>query len=393
MKPSPESNRRFFAFVGKAVIGALVAFAVLEFVFWAAWSLGHWLHPDPLRPQVSPAYAGATWVDEFHREQVAEESRFAYFPFRVTGVLPWHGKYINNDEHSTGVWRRTMNPDNGQCQKQPVTKVWVFGGSTVYGSGVPDWATVPSYLSHSLNGDGRACVDVTNFGAPAYVSTQDLILLTEQLKRGARPDIVIFYDGVNDTETGMRAADPWNTFNGLGVIRPRAEGSIQGRLDFVRRFYTMQVFDAGRRLFSRQRGSLSDEHLRAKAITVVDNYEANLNIASALAHAYNFKLYAFWQPMLLYGHKPLVSFEQRIAQLDATGGVRVDGRAFVTAYQEAERRAPEAGFVSMAGVFDSVSEPVYVDEVHLGPRGNELVADAIAKYLGEHPAGMEFRRR
>ena len=62
-------------------------------------------------------------------------------------------------------------------------------------------------------------------------------------------------------------------------------------------------------------------------------------------------------------------------------------------YQEAERRAPEAGFVSMAGVFDSVSEPVYVDEVHLGPRGNELVADAIAKYLGEHPAGMEFRRR
>jgi hypothetical protein len=62
----------------------------------------------------------------------------------------------------------------------------------------------------------------------------------------------------------------------------------------------------------------------------------------------------------------------------------------VAAYQEAERRAPTAAFVYLADVFDSVPEPIYSDEAHLGPHGNELAANAIAKYIEDHPAGTEF---
>jgi len=154
----------------------------------------------------------------------------------------------------------------------------------------------------------------------------------------------------------------------------------------------MRVVDAVRQLF-RQRGrSFSAEDLREKAVTVLDNYEANLNIVEALSDAYTFRFYAFWQPMLLYSHKPLVSFEKQITQFDATSGVRVAAQPFVAVYQEAERRAPTGGFVDMASVFDSVTEPVYIDEVHLGPRGNELVADAVAKYVQDHPAGMASRQ-
>jgi hypothetical protein len=83
--------------------------------------------------------------------------------------------------------------------------------------------------------------------------------------------------------------------------------------------------------------------LRAKAATVVDNYEANHNIASALGQAYHFTFYGFWQPMLFYSHKPLVPFEQQISELDATRKARFDLGPVVAVYQEAERRTHPAG--------------------------------------------------
>jgi lysophospholipase L1-like esterase len=395
MKPAPEfTSRRLFAFVGATAVGTLVVLATLELVMFAAWSFARWLHPETLRAEMSPAYAGAAWVPDFFREQSLRlASPYTYVPFRVSGLTQWHGKYFNNDEHPTGVWRRTVNPEGG-CQQHPEqhaeTSVWVFGGSTVYGTGVPDWATLPSYLSRNLNRDGRACVVVTNFGNESYVTTQELILLIEQLKRGGRPDIVIFYDGFNDAHVGMAASDPWSTHYGMGIIKARAEGSFQGRFDFVHRLHTVRVVDAARQLLERRIETLNAEELRAKAIAVVDNYEANQNIAGALGQAYRFRFYGFWQPMLFYGRKPLVPFEQQLVQLDMSPKSPFDARPVVAAYQEAERRASKAGFVDLADLFDSVPEPIYNDEAHLGPHGNELAASAIAKYIEDHPAGIEF---
>jgi lysophospholipase L1-like esterase len=380
---------RLFAFVGATVIGALAVLAALELVSWAAWSFDLWLNPDPLSAENSPAYAGAAWVTDLFREQdLRVPTPFAYFPFRITGVTPWHGKYFNNDEHPTGVWRRTANPEDGQCQQHPKISVWAFGGSTVYGTAVPDWATLPSYLSRSLNGRGRACAMVTNFGIEGYVTTQELILLIEQLKQGGRPDIVIFYDGFNDAYTGMAAHDPWTAHDNLDIVKARAEGSFRGRFDFVRRLYSVRVIGLARRLFRRPGESLNTDELRAKALVVLDNYEANLNIANALGQAYHFRLYSFWQPMLSYGRKPFDSFERQITQFETGKKPRFDARPVVAVYQEAERRAPKAAFVYLADLFDSVPEPIYIDEVHLGPHGNELAANAVAKYIEDHPAGI-----
>jgi lysophospholipase L1-like esterase len=391
MQSGPESTgRRFFTFVGATAIGTLAALTVLEVVMFAAWSFARLLDPGTLRPERSPVYAGATWAPDLFREQSLRLALpYTYVPFRVTGVTEWHGKYFNNDQHPAGIWRRTINPED--CQ-HPKTSMWVFGGSTVYGTGVPDWATLPSYLSRNLNRDGRACVIVTNFGDESYVTTQELILLIEQLKRGGRPDVVIFYDGFNDAHVGMAAPDPWSAHYGLDIIKERAEGSFRGRFDFVHRLYTVRVIEAARRLFRRRSKTLNDDELRARASAVVDNYEANQNIAEALGQVYRFRFYAFWQPMLFYGHKPLVEFERQIIQLDASSKARFDPRPVVAAYQEAARRAPAAAFVNLADIFDSVPEPIYTDEAHLGPHGNELAAHAIAKYLEDHPGGGEFPR-
>jgi lysophospholipase L1-like esterase len=335
----------------------------------------------------SPVYEGAEWAREFWRE---EDLRLAksrtYVPFRLWGVPEWHSNYINNDAGMGGFLRRTINPSN--CGQSNSVNVWTFGGSTMYGVGVPDWATMPSYLARELNTGGQNCVLVSNFGVEGYATDQELILLEEQLKAGGRPDVVIFYDGLNDSMLQCPPGPP-TPHGAYGTIKSRIEGSLSARIDFLQKSYAVRLAAELLARFHHPRSVAflaSEEQLRIKS--VIFKYEANMRLARALADAYKFKLYSFWQPLLTYGHKPLVPFEQRMATADASR-LSADNACLVmmtATYSEAKRRAIQDGtFVFLGGVFDSTKEPVYIDQGHLGPRGNELVAQAIANYLRDHP--------
>jgi lysophospholipase L1-like esterase len=295
----------------------------------------------------------------------------------------WHGKYINNDESPTGVWRRTLNPAEDQCKLKQRLTVWIFGGSTVYGTGVPDWATLPSYLSRDLNAASSDCVLVSNFGVEGYVSNQEVILLMEQLKAGGHPDIVIIYDGLNDAGAAGPASGPPHPHFSFDMIKRRVEGSISGCFDFIRESYTLRLAGTIRGFLFRGHPSRSVlDELHTKGVAALDNYEANLNVAKALGKAYNFQIYCFWQPSLYYGQKPLVPFEKQMPEI----ATRDTWSLITTAvYQEAATRASTGQFIFLGGLFDSVPEPIFIDEGHLGPRGNELAAQAVAKYIEDHP--------
>ncbi len=380
--------RRCCYFLGYTIFSVLLVAAFLELVCWGIWSVHPVTRQAELENQgASPVYAGLKWAPEFWREESLRRQKPAvYVPFRLWSVTDWHGKYINNDQGAGGAWRRTISPEN--CGPQRVS-IWTFGGSTMYGTAVPDWATIPSYLSRDLNSSARGCVVVSNFGVEGYVTDQELILLAEQLKAGGHPDIVIFYDGVNDSSLAWAPAGRPNAHFMLGTIKARVEGTLTGRLDFLQKSYAARVVAEG---LAHLRPATSYGPLISKAqpnvITALDNYEANMRLARALAEVYKFKLYCFWQPILVYGHKPLAPFEHQMATRDASG-TSAESAWFLTmaaAYREAERRASQGGrFVFLGSLFDSTPEPVYVDEAHLGPVGNELAAQAIASYILDHP--------
>lgn len=258
----------------------------------------------------------------------------------------------------------------------------------MYGTAVPDWATIPSYLSRDLNTGSQVCTKISNFGVEGYVTDQELILLAEQLKAGGHPDIVILYDGVNDSSLAWAPSGSPNAHFLLGTVKSRVEGSLSGRLDFLQKSYALRLV---RETLARVRPTGVFTSLVAKqgpnVVSTFNNYEGNLRLARALSEAYNFKLYCFWQPLLVYGHKPLVPFEQHMADHDVSG-ISAESAWFLTmveVYRDAEHHAAENdSFVFLADLFDSTREPLYVDEAHLGPRGNELVAQAIANYVHDH---------
>jgi len=377
--------RPFFALLGYAVISSVIVVALLEFGSFLVLTAYHWIRPDPQESiaDTSPAYSGYPWASEFWKE---ERSRWnsqhgSYEPFRIWGVAPWNGKYINTDSSPYGIWRRTINPPNRACEKQSSFEVWMFGGSTLYGTGVPDWATIPSYLSRDLNSATTACIVVRNFGVEGYVTNQEVILLMEQLKGGRRPGMVIFYDGVNDAYAGAVSPGVPTAHMSLSNIKARVEGTVAGRLDFLRSSYTLQLAVAA--LNSLRMGGAAKrgvDETESKAVTTLGNYERNLQFATILGNAYGFRVFCFWQPAFVYGHKSLFPFEVTIAGNQAA---KNSFNILAKVYQDAERRAAmDHTFVFLGNVFDSVKEPVYIDKwMHLAPGGNELVARSVARYV------------
>jgi hypothetical protein len=157
------------------------------------------------------------------------------------GERPWHSNYINMDENAIGNLRRTANPTNPAGTQHTVN--WMFGGSTLFGMGVPDMETIPSHLSRQLNAAGPGCFVGLNLGMEGYLTNQELILLVEALKTGQRPDMAIFSDGVNEAHATAAPGIPGRPTPHLEFqsTKARVEGSLASSLDFLRNANSLQL--------------------------------------------------------------------------------------------------------------------------------------------------------
>ncbi|HEV2350293.1 MAG TPA: SGNH/GDSL hydrolase family protein [Terriglobia bacterium] len=335
----------------------------------------------------SPAYVGYGWAEDFWKEQRSrfefENARPApYEPFRIWGMEESHGKYINVDKTEMGARRRTFNPLQPGCESRQAQKVWVFGASTTWGYGTPDFETIPSNLSKNLNSASGNCVEVSNLGVDGYNTNQEVVYLIQQLKAGGLPDAVVFFDGYADAYVGTLGPGLPSTHWDYDEIKAKQQSTVINWPDLVKRSSFLSFMDRLRMRLRRSQGTLSDQERAARVKSTMDNYELNLALVRVLAREYGFDAFFFWQPYVLYGKKPLVLFEQNM----------LDDRAIHDVYKEADRRAAETGkFIFLGGVFDRVKEPVYIDSVHLGPLGNEIIAGAIAAQI--QPALLNRRAK
>ena len=77
--------------------------------------------------------------------------------------------------------------------------MFVFGGSTTFGVGLPDDETIASCLQQfAAEGHSTPPLKVYNFAQPAYFSSQELIQFEQLLNAGFIPQIAVFVDGIND---------------------------------------------------------------------------------------------------------------------------------------------------------------------------------------------------
>jgi len=290
------------------------------------------------------ALHGLDWPEQYFREGRGT-SRTYWQPYVYWRRIVSETKYINVDER--GIRRSWSAPDAGT----DAPRIFFFGGSTMWGTGAPDEGTIPSLVAKTL-ADGRAPVRVVNFGELGYVSTQGLIRLLLELRRGNVPDLVVTYDGVNDTYAAFQTRQP-------GI--PQNES--RRRQDYMRGW-------GGSPPPPREweREELAD--------AVAALYRENVRVLAALAKEYGFELVSFWQPSPYVG-KPLTEYEQEVA--DARGQPMAEfvrlGYAAV-----AKLKFPPC-FHDISGVFDSQKAPRYIDWCHIAPQGNAEVVTAMMPHL------------
>src|SRR5207248_2759198 len=114
----------------------------------------------------SSYYTSQAWAPVYWHEFSASR-RQAYRPYVLWRRPAFSGKTINIDEH--GV---RLTP--GAVCRPSSFKVFVLGGSTVWGTGSADWNTLPAYLQKELQRVSAKPTCVVNFGESAYVSTQSV---------------------------------------------------------------------------------------------------------------------------------------------------------------------------------------------------------------------------
>jgi hypothetical protein len=325
-------------------------------------------------------YQSQDWSRQYWREFNAAE-KYRYQPFVGWRRPPFEGETIHVDE--TG---RRVTP-NADCQEGAYT-VFAFGGSTMWGTGAPDWGTIPAYLQQQLDEQRDQPVCVINFGQSAYVSSQSLIELFLQLKAGNIPDLAVFYDGTNDVFAAYQSgrADAHQNLRQLEeVFLGKQKQSLPDHISETLRqqSYLIRLIDrylaedeeSEKNLITYQTMGVDAETL---AGAVVDNYLANYAFVETLSAAYSFDFAFFWQPALPVSQKPLTPEEQAFAEkLDP------DLVALYTAtYQRIEsQNLPH--LIDLSGVLDDSEESLWIDFTHITPVGNQIVAEAMLNVLAQ----------
>jgi len=264
--------------------------------------------------------------------------------------------------------------------------VFAFGGSTMWGTGSPDWGTIPAYLQAVLaKREGRP-VCVVNFGESAYGSTQSVIMLLTRLHAGDVPDLALFYDGPNDVFTAYQSGRTTvhanseriaRVFEHHGDTSPLAE-SLDGSA-----LFRLSKGLVNRLAQAPPPSTLTYETMgidrTALTEAVVRTYLDNYNVVDALAHKYGFKYAFFWPPYISAGKKHLTEEEEALKrEVD-----RSLARLYASVYHTMESRIPQyANLHSLSSIFDGHDSLIWIDDAHVTPVGNELIADAMFRAVG-----------
>ena len=172
-------------------------------------------------------------IDSFESYRANER---VFQPWTLSGPAPYQSTYLNVGADPSGIpVRKTINPD----EDGNAIHIYAFGGSTTFGFLTRDQDTWPSQFSIFLNqrlvadGDPRKVI-VTNYGRLGYHPTDESALFLDVLRRGHRPHLAIFMDGVN---LGPLADEPTATYAIKRALRDRnisIWGSLKTSLPMVR---------------------------------------------------------------------------------------------------------------------------------------------------------------
>lgn len=299
------------------------------------------------------------------REMLAETRDLrdtVYAPLVEYRMKPFRGRYVVVGDDG---WRMVPRPDEGGG-----AKVFVFGGSTAFGTGSPDGETIPAHLDALLREAGKPA-QVFNFGVPGWFSTQERIALEQMLTAGGKPDLAVFIDGLEDLR---HCAAPDRTGWSPRLAQTETRHGLAGMLEKSALLQVVRLLLPDEPRPDSLVPPCAGDGDVEKALARLD---ANRRMISAIAERFGFRVLFVQQPVPGYGYDnakrvvavspaemtPLVAVAKGYSRMAETRGA---GR-------------PGDGDLLWLADLEPAAGNAYVDVVHYSPLFNRAIAEAVAR--------------
>lgn len=313
-----------------------------------------------------------SWSHTFWQERETAGKNLSYHAYVLWRRAPFKGQTVFVDENGL---RKTYH---SYCDSDSYL-IWMFGNSGLWGYATPDWQTIPSLLGAEYENNGqKACV--VNYGEMGRVSTQEVIELMLALKGAPRtPNLVIFYDGVSDSELPLESDQPdiHTDYSEIKSVFEEHRKEEKTPFAYLRKTYTYRMAGELSKLLRLNvtTGKSANPDRAAQARATLGNYLKNQEMARTLSQHYHFDCLFVWQPALLSDRKSFSAQEKqiRVHEQRTHTGVEPILRATYDEVQHID--APD--FLNLADLFRDHAESVFVDPNHLTAEGNQLVAAKI----------------
>jgi lysophospholipase L1-like esterase len=357
--------------VGRVVFyNALIFFVLANLLYWAIPAVGTvlragktWITVHAPVPRVY-SEAEAAWVGTYQ----AELHRIG---FHYRSHVGWRRGALSGERINVAgpyLQRATWN-DNVSGDKA----AYFFGGSTMWGEGSDDAGTIPSHFA-ALTG-----TRTENFGETAYTAHQGLSLLIELLQSGRRPDLVVFYDGVNEVMNKCRIE-----------LTPESHALEQRFEQILRRsaaadsfaHYFAPILAVAQNIRREARRAVQGEEHDChrnpeKAEAIAENLLRDWRFAQHLVEWHGGKFLGILQPVAYFSRT-------RLDHLSLWSTLEQQYRAV---YPLIIAKIAQSGeFRDLTHALD-IDDYLYLDFCHLPPKGNRIVAQriaALAAPLGFH---------
>ena len=329
--------------------------------------------------RVALAYPG--WQREDLLDLLEESERNAaaeYEPYTEFRPTAKSGRFVNVSPHGYRAVRR-----QGPWPPQPSAfNVFVFGGSTTFGWGVPDADSIPSVLSDRLaEGVCARPAYVYNFGRPSYLGRQESILFEQLLMAGTVPDLAVFIDGLNEFFIWPRPLAAEQLRTALASWNRPAQGRL---LDWAGR---LPVGRLARGIRARASPPQPDRHAAVRDELPVEHalaqWKASVRVVEGVARAHGVRVLFVWQPTPAYkydtGHH--LFFDSSSVAFWTAPRIR---RGYELLAAERQQREPAEHFLWLADMQQGRRENLYVTEFHYRPLLAEEIATRIFQALREN---------
>lgn len=315
-----------------------------------------------------PNYKNIQWARKHFQEY--HELQAEYVSYVGWRWLPYKGETINIDEQ--GI-RNTPQPVYAEGELPLV----VFqGGSAMFGEGVNDANTIPAHFASLARGSYRA----VNLGQTGYNAFQEYLFLKMQMIHGLNPSVVVSYDGVNDATVLMGDRRPFS-HNRENQIRNLMKGQDRGEDEtlsfghfllnplksFIAKYkkdkIVYEIFD------------ISREEAEKKAKVLLESWLCT----KELAESHGAYFVAVLQPNAGVG-KPYL--KHLILDESMVSGYRAYYSVILKLLNTPEYRELNEHVLVLTGAFDR-EEYIYIDDCHVSPNGNKIIAEKIYDYMNK----------